>query len=139
MAEVPSDFHDVVCGLLVSSGQVLLVHRTASRLWAPGRWDAPGGHVEGEETDGDALSRELAEELGVTFDAGDARLVGRLTGADYDARVFLLDSWSGEPENRAPHEHDELAWFGEAQLSSLLLADDDLLPIMLHQLRRLNP
>jgi 8-oxo-dGTP pyrophosphatase MutT (NUDIX family) len=95
--------------------------------------------VEDEETDSDALSRELAEELGVSFEAGDARLVGRLTGADYDARVFLLVSWSGEPENRAPHEHDELAWFEEGELSNLLLADDDLLPIMLHQLRRPNP
>lgn len=122
---------------LCRSRHVLLVHRTASRLWAPGRWDAPGGHVEREESDIGALSRELGEELGVVFASADAHVVGRLSGADYDARIFLVGSWSGEPENRAPHEHDGLAWFDEEELSRLDLADEDLLPIMRRELRRL--
>ena len=87
------------------------------------------------ESDLEALARELNEELGITFAAFDARLVGRLTGADYDARVFALARWSGEPANRAPHEHDDLAWFGEEQLPRLVFADSDLLEIAFEVLR----
>ena len=116
-------FHDVVCGLIVRSRRVLLVHRNASRLWAPDRWDAPGGHIEPGERAEDALGREMSEELGIAVTDGDARLVGRLTGSDYDARVFRVEHWSGEPENRAPHEHDLIDWFSESQLAGIELAD----------------
>ncbi|MGA3354345.1 MAG: NUDIX domain-containing protein [Acidimicrobiales bacterium] len=135
MVETAHVFNDVVCGLLVRSGRVLFVHRNASRLWAPNCWDAPGGHIEQGESDIEALGREMNEELGISFSAGSARLAGRLTGSDYDARVFVIDSWSGAPVNRAPHEHDDLVWFGEEQLSGLVLADPDLLEIVLAVLR----
>ena len=49
-------------------------------------------------------------------------------------------SWSTPgPEslpNRAPEEHDDLAWFEENQLAGLVLADPDLLPIVVGELRR---
>ncbi len=129
-------FNNVVCGLLIRSERVLFVHRNSSRLWAPDRWDAPGGHVELGESDSDALARELFEEIGIVVGANDARLVGRLSGPDFDARVFLIGSFFGEPENRAPEEHDDLAWFAEEQLFDLVLADPDLLDIVLEQLHR---
>ena len=119
-------FNDVVCAVLVRAQRVLLVHRNASRLWAPDSWDAPGGHIEPGEADYDALARELYEELGIVIGTRDAKLVGRLTGSDYDARVFRVERWSGEPENRAPDEHDEIAWFAEGQIEHLRLADPDL-------------
>ena len=97
MAELPRRFNDVVCGLLLDSGRVLLVHRNASRLWDPNCWDAPGGHIEMGESDFDALKRELREELGIQVTPDKARVVGRLVGDDYDARVFLIDAWRGVP------------------------------------------
>ncbi len=127
MAENSSEFNNVVCGLLVRSERILLVHRNESRAWAPGCWDAPGGHIEQGESDLAALAREMLEELGVVVVSEDARLVGRLTGDNYDARVFVVDSWSGEPENRAPEEHDDLSWFDEGQIFGLVLADPDIL------------
>ena len=130
MKEVAPAFNDVVCGLLVRSRRSLFVHRNGSRTWAPNCWDAPGGHIERGESDFDALAREMLEELGVLVTPDGARLVGRLTGADYDARVFVVETWSGEPENRAPEEHDDLAWFDEVQASRLLLADPELLAIV---------
>jgi hypothetical protein len=48
----------------------------------------------------------------------------------------LIGSFFGEPENRAPEEHDDLAWFAEEQLFDLVLADPDLLDIVLEQLHR---
>jgi 8-oxo-dGTP pyrophosphatase MutT (NUDIX family) len=117
--------------LLLRGGRVLFVHRNGSRAWAPNCWDAPGGHIERGESDLEALARELKEELGIELRAADTRLVARLEGADFDARVFLVGSWSGEPENKAPEEHDDMAWLDEDHLSGLVLADRELLPIVL--------
>ncbi|MGO9962834.1 MAG: NUDIX domain-containing protein [Acidimicrobiales bacterium] len=135
MEEVAPEFNDVVCGLLVKSGRALFVHRNSSRAWAPDCWDAPGGHIERGESDLAALAREMLEELGVVVAPDNAHLVARLTGAHYDARVFAVDAWSGEPENRAPEEHDDLAWFDEVQASRLVLADPELLDIVVDVLR----
>ena len=129
-------FNNVVCGLFVRSGRILLVHRNASRVWAPGCWDAPGGHIEEGESDFDALAREMREELGVVVMPDNVRLVARLTGADYDARVFAVACWSGDPENRAPQEHDELGWFDEEHAASLVLADPELLDVVVETLRQ---
>lgn len=57
--------HDVVAGVLVRDGHVLLCHRHPNREWYPNTWDVPGGHIEADETAANALRRELREELGV--------------------------------------------------------------------------
>jgi hypothetical protein len=57
-----------------------------------------------------------------------------LTGVQFDARVFVVDSWSGEPQNQAPEEHDDLAWFEEEQVFGLVLADPDLFDIIVEAL-----
>lgn len=135
MAESASTFNDVVCGLLLDSGRVLLVRRNSSRAWAPDCWDAPGGHIEKGESDSDAIRRELLEELGVEVARDDVRVVARLTGRDFDARVFLVERWTGSPANTAPEEHDRIAWFGEKEIDGLVLADPDLLEIIIRELR----
>ena len=56
---------EVVAGLLVRDGRVLLCHRFAGRQWFPDVWDLPGGHVECGEPPINALARELEEELGI--------------------------------------------------------------------------
>jgi 8-oxo-dGTP pyrophosphatase MutT (NUDIX family) len=135
MAELTSGFDDVVCALLIRSKRVLLVHRNESRTWAPNCWDAPGGHVERGESDFGALARELDEELGISVAPGDANVVGRLLGSHFDVRVFQVESWTSEPRNRAPEEHDGLDWFSEEQVADLELADSDLLAIIVTALR----
>jgi 8-oxo-dGTP pyrophosphatase MutT (NUDIX family) len=139
VVEVARAFNDVVCGVLVRADRVLLVHRNRARLWAPNCWDVPAGHIEQGESSLDALRREMREELGIKVTARDARLVGRMTGSNFDARVFVLDSWSGEPENCAPEEHDEVRWFSEEELPGLVLAQPDLLEFVLGELHRSRP
>jgi len=56
---------EIVAGLLVRGGRVLLCHRSAGRQWFPDVWDLPGGHVERGELPIKALVRELKEELGI--------------------------------------------------------------------------
>jgi len=134
MAELFPEFNDVVCGLLIRSGRILFVHRNESRRLGAGPLGSPGGHIEQGESDIDASPASFSK----NSESWLATLASlpRLTGATFDARVFVVDSWSGEPENRAPEEHDRLAWFDEGQLPGLVLADPDLLDIVVEALHQ---
>jgi 8-oxo-dGTP diphosphatase len=118
---VTPEVHDVVGGLLVRDGRVLLCHRAPDRDWYPDVWDVPGGHVEDGESAAAALERELREELGV-----DAAIAGApmatLVDGDLRLRLWRVDRWTGEPANRSPDEHDAVGWFDLADASRLALA-----------------
>jgi len=59
----------VVGALVRRDGRVLLARRTPGRSHA-GLWEFPGGKVHADETDEQALARELEEELGVKATVG---------------------------------------------------------------------
>jgi 8-oxo-dGTP diphosphatase len=122
--------HIVVAGLLRRRGRALMVHRSPQRRWYPDAWDLPGGHVEVGEVPRLALGRELHEELGIT-----AEVVGdpfaKIQGVDFRMDIWTIDQWTGEPSNRAPEEHDALAWLTDRELQGLRLADSRL-PQLLH-------
>lgn len=125
------EFNEVVSAVLVAANRVLLVHRNSSRTWAPDAWDAPGGHVEPGESDFEALGRELREELGIVVIDAAPVPIARLTGADFDQRIFSIISWSGEPENIARDEHDDLRWLSRDELDDVELADEDLRAVLI--------
>ncbi|HEY0229434.1 MAG TPA: NUDIX domain-containing protein, partial [Mycobacterium sp.] len=68
----------VVAGAVIRSSTVLVAQRARPPELA-GRWELPGGKVAPGETEGVALARELAEELGL--EVGDVA-VGERIGAD---------------------------------------------------------
>lgn len=115
--------HQVACGLLARAGRVLLVHRSASKRWYPNVWDFPGGHLEPGESSGEALVRELREELSIEI----APPVGTalLTIQTLDARIDIwkVVEWDGAVINAAPDEHDTFGWFTLEEASVLDLAD----------------
>ncbi|WP_336921640.1 NUDIX domain-containing protein [Aquipuribacter sp. SD81] len=111
-----------MAGLLRRVGRALLVHRSPSRRWYPDVWDLPGGHVRPGEQPSRALERELEEELGVTVTVA-GQPFADVHAVDYRLSVWVIDQWEGEPVNRAPHEHDAVAWFGRADVGTLRLAD----------------
>lgn len=74
-----------------------------------GKWELPGGKVEADESDVDALVRECREELGVTIDVLDR------VGADLiatDPAFVLRVWWARIAAGEAPHahEHRDLRW-----------------------------
>ena len=103
---------------------LLLCHRSRDRAWYPDVWDLPGGHIEAEESPGDALVREIQEELGVTLSGplGNTRSPGRPWSSRCESGLPI--GWSGTPANCSPQEHDEIGWFTEREIRSLRLADD---------------
>ena len=124
IAHVSDEHHSVAAALLVRDGRVLLCHRHPRRRWYPDVWDIPGGHIDANETPAAALQRELHEELGVMVQQIDEVPWRTLTpAADLTLNVWLVDRWDGEIENRAPDEHDEIAWFRPEEADQLNLVD----------------
>jgi mutator protein MutT len=126
-----SPVHRCAGGILVRDASVLLCHRAPDRAWFPNVWDIPGGHVEPAETGATALVRELREELGVTaVVAGEPFAVVQSAEHALHMDVWLVDTWRGTPTNRAPEEHDRIAWFVHEELHRLTLADESYRPVL---------
>lgn len=121
--------HQVVAGLLVQAGTVLLCHRSASRRWYPSVWDLPGGHIEHGETAADALVRELSEELGILVPTPTAPSFAQIQGQDFDCRIWLLGRWGGTPSITSD-EHDDMRWFAAHEVDDLPLAVESYRPLL---------
>ncbi|MFE3635875.1 (deoxy)nucleoside triphosphate pyrophosphohydrolase [Streptomyces cellostaticus] len=99
----------VVGAALLDAGRLLAARRSAPPELS-GRWELPGGKVEPGERAEDALTRELAEELGV-----DAEPVERVPGewplkSPYVLRVWTARLRAGSAAPRPLQDHDELRW-----------------------------
>lgn len=112
--------HKVVIGALVREDQVLLVHRRPNKRAYPDVSDLPGGVIEADESELDALARELHEELGVRIATGSASHLCRVTAGPVEEptilSAWLVREWQGTPANAAPEEHDGIEWFGLDEL-----------------------
>jgi 8-oxo-dGTP diphosphatase len=124
----------IVAAVIVTAGRVLACER-ASPPEVAGRWEFPGGKVEPGETDGQALARECAEELGVRVAVG-ARVGPDVPLAHGRAvlRVFAVTLLNGD-EPRAL-EHTAMRWLAADELDTVpwLPADKPIvaeLPVLL--------
>ena len=100
----------------------MLVWRRPAHKRHGGLWEFPGGKVAAGETDADAISRELNEELGVTLMHAEA---GEFEAVDPQSPfliAFVPAAIDGEP---ACHEHSELRWATPEELKELSLAPSD--------------
>jgi mutator protein MutT len=118
---------DVVAGIIVRDDRFLAARRSLS-MSEPGFWEFPGGKVEAEETLGQALARELDEELSIAIDAFSLWKVKEKKVKGREIRLFfhLVTEFSGAP---TPREGQELAWITceEARGYSFLPADEEIL------------
>lgn len=113
---------DVAAGILCDpKGRVLIAERLGGGPFH-GMWEFPGGKIAPGETSPQALSRELAEELGIEVTHCSSFMNLR---HEYDDRIvsiefFIVSSWNCEPVGR---EGQELRWVPTEQLDA-----DELLP-----------
>jgi (d)CTP diphosphatase len=111
-----------VVAAVVERGGLFLVCRRPAAKRHGGLWEFPGGKLLPGESLGQALARELHEELGVTARAlGDAEHVIADPGTEFVIE-FVRAAIDGEPEAR---EHDALAWLTPEELRALPLAPSD--------------
>ena len=115
----------VVAGLIVNQqGQLLICQRTALQP-LPLKWEFPGGKIEEGEGLGEALRRELNEELGIAATIGEeiATLQHRYqNGNSVELHFLLVREFSGELENRI---FEEVRWADAADLPKYDFLDAD--------------
>lgn len=114
----------VVAGaLLDASGRVLMAERPAGGSMA-GLWEFPGGKLEAGETPEDALTRELAEELGVAIDA--PQPLGFVSHGYASFHLLMLlyavRRWQGDPVGLLGQRLD---WVPVEALDGLAMPDAD--------------
>jgi len=100
--------HVAVGVILNAHGEVLLTRR-ACAAHQGGLWEFPGGKVEAGEATGEALARELGEELGISVTRSTPLVE---VHHDYGDRAVWLDvhvvwEFSGEPQGL---EGQPMAW-----------------------------
>ena len=66
-----------------------------------GRWEFPGGKVDSGESEAEALSRELREELGIEVRSSRPfmRLAHSYNDRDVELSMWLVESFTGEPQS----------------------------------------
>jgi 8-oxo-dGTP diphosphatase len=89
----------VAAALYDRDGRVLIAERPAGKHMA-GRWEFPGGKVTEGESEAEALSRELREELGVDVTASRPfmRLAHSYEDRDVELSLWIVESFTGEPK-----------------------------------------
>ncbi len=114
--------YDVAAGILCDSeGRILIAERLGDGPFH-GMWEFPGGKIAAGESSQCALSRELAEELGIEVTACSSFMNLR---HEYDDRVvtiefFIVSDWNSDPIGR---EGQALRWVPAEALDA-----DELLP-----------
>ena len=114
----------VAAGILFSdSGHVLITERLCDGPFN-GLWEFPGGKIAPGESAADALTRELAEELGIRVT--DSRPLMDLYHEYPDRTVqlefFVVSAWQGDPVGL---EGQQLRWVRAAELEAAELLPAD--------------
>lgn len=115
---------DVAAGILCDAkGRVLIAERLGDGPFH-GLWEFPGGKINAGESAGQALSRELAEELGIEVTVCASFMNLR---HEYDDRIvtiefFIVSEWNSEPVGR---EGQALRWVLRSKLDATELLPAD--------------
>ncbi len=102
-------------------GELLLLRRAEDRVFAPGRWGFPAGHIEAGETPVDCIHREIAEEIGQQVELLPAGKRGPIRDPLFGGRmqVHLFHfHWRGGTI-RLNEEHTDWTWAGPERLLTL--------------------
>ncbi len=111
-----------VIAAVVRDGDRLLVCQRPAHKRHGGLWEFPGGKCEDGESDTQAITRELAEELGVeVVAAGNVLFSASDPGSPFMV-VFIPVDILGEP---VCLEHAALAWVSPPELATYALAPSD--------------
>lgn len=136
MKNIPTTVWVVAAALVDGDGRVLLQRRRQDRQHG-GLWEFPGGKVEVDETPGQSLCREIAEELDLIIEPGDLVPVSFATQADLPHVILLYTcrTWRGEPRCL---DGEAIAWFAPEDILGLDMPplDVPLAQALLNQLKR---
>lgn len=115
----------VVAALIENNDKVLLARRSTGDINVLGKWEFPGGKVERDENEFDAIEREIKEEFDLTIKANDfiTNNVCEYPTKVVDLRLYKCDYVSGEFNL---HDHSEYKWVNKDELLDYDLAPADI-------------
>lgn len=104
-------------------GRYLLIKRSASSKANAEKWDFPGGKVDPGEDFKEALTREVAEETGLTISLGReiAKIKTELT--DKIITYVMMEGRVESGKVQLSSEHDEFAWVKDTEICSMNLVE----------------
>jgi len=116
----------VVAGLVEKDGKFLLAKRVTGNDLVVGKWEFPGGKVEGNEGEDTAIERELREEFNLNTKA-DKYVCNVLY--EYPNRVINLTLWHvdvlDDVINMDTKDHSEYKWLSKEEIGEYDLAPAD--------------
>ena len=115
----------VASGIIIKESKVLIGLRS-KRDQGGGLWEFPGGKIELEESDKNAVIRELKEELGIDASVKQKvmQYVHKYKNTLYDISFFEINSYYGEVKMNV---HDEIKWVDLSTLKDYDFISGDLL------------
>jgi 8-oxo-dGTP diphosphatase len=114
----------VAAAVIPSGGRYLMTRRAAGSHMA-GHWEFPGGKIEPGETPGQALVRELHEELGVQVETAEPVDILRHQYRDRHVELHFIAAELREGEPRAL-QVDDFGWFTPEEMPDLPVLEADL-------------
>ena len=115
----------VVAALIENDNKVLLAKRSTGDPNVFGKWEFPGGKVEPEENEINAIEREIKEEFELIIKAKEFVInnICEYPTKVVDLRLYTCDYVSGE---FYLHDHSEYNWVNKEELLEYDLAPADI-------------
>ncbi|GGI01870.1 (deoxy)nucleoside triphosphate pyrophosphohydrolase [Mammaliicoccus vitulinus] len=115
---------EVVGAVIFSDNKVLCAQRNEN-MSLPLMWEFPGGKVEQDESEVDALKREINEEMLCDLEVGD-KITS--TAYEYDFGIVNLHTYKCKLKEKIPTltEHKSIKWLNIHELESLEWAPADI-------------
>ncbi len=114
----------VAAAVIIKDNRVLITRRALSESFA-GKWEFPGGKLEGTETPEECLRREINEELGIDTKVKTFFLenIYHYTNSSIRLLAYITDIVNGEISLKV---HDKYEWVRPSQLLNYQLLSADI-------------
>lgn len=114
-----------VVGAVIFSDQKVLCAQRNENMSLPLMWEFPGGKIEKNETEVEALKREIREEMLCDLEVGD-KITS--TSHEYDFGVVHLHTYRCKLKDTMPTltEHKNIKWLDVHELETLNWAPADI-------------
>lgn len=115
---------EVVGAAIIHENKVLAMQRS-EQMTLPGMWEFPGGKIEADETEEQALSREIKEELNIEIQVND---YVNVASYDYDFGTVRLKVYTAEIVSGqiSLEEHSDGKWVTAEELAGINWAPVDI-------------
>lgn len=114
----------VVAALIMKDGKILIAKRSTGNKDVIGKWEFPGGKVEENETEEQAIEREIKEEFDILVRAEKfiTNVISKDKKSEIDLKLYLCKYIDGKIKL---NDHSEYKWVDKDDILDFDLADLD--------------